>query len=149
MFAPGAPADGERHRPDPNPRAGRAEPGSPDRRLPRARRIVSSKAFREAFENGSPYRGRLMLMFLRQGPDAALRLGAVAGKRTLRRAADRNRARRLLREAYRMNRYRFHGTCDIVLVARQRIAAASLREVERELRHLARRAGIMAEDDAE
>jgi len=47
--------------------------------------------------------------------------GVVASRRTFRRSVDRSRAKRLLRESYRLNRFRFCGKVDVVLVAKHDI----------------------------
>jgi ribonuclease P protein component len=72
----------------------------------------------------------------------ALRLGVVASKRTFRRAVDRNRAKRLLREAFRLNRSRVEGKGDLVIIARRRILDVKCQAVERELMWLLKKAGI-------
>jgi ribonuclease P protein component len=87
-----------------------------------------------------------MVMWLRVGEDSALRLGVVASKHVSRRAVDRARAKRLLREAYRLNRFRLCGKYDVVLVARRRILNVKLGEVVRELLDLAGKAGIMKKE---
>jgi len=89
--------------------------------------------------------GRYLVMWQRRHCDAGRRLGVIASKRTLRRAVDRNRAKRLLREAYRRNRHRFRGDRDVVLIARKPMAHASLAVVEDELLRLARKGGCFAE----
>jgi len=83
-------------------------------------------------------------MWLREGKDVSLRLGVAAG-RTIGGAVQRNRAKRRLREAFRLNRHRLQGKCDIVLMARVRLNAAPWDEVQSELIQLADRAGILAE----
>ncbi|MBN2301604.1 MAG: ribonuclease P protein component [Lentisphaerae bacterium] len=116
--------------------------GIPDRRLVRRQRISDSAVFREAFDAGSRYVGKFVVMLLRTGPEADLRLGVVASKRTFRRAVDRARAKRLMREAFRLNRYRMSGATDVVLVARRRILEVSAKEVGDELLALAGEAGL-------
>lgn len=81
-------------------------------------------------------------MWLRPGEGASLRLGVVASKRTFRRAVDRARAKRLLREAFRLNRGRLDGAYDVVLVARRRILEVKRPAVDRDLMIAAQRAGI-------
>jgi len=83
-------------------------------------------------------------MWLREGDDASLRLGVAAG-RTIGGAVQRNRAKRRLREAFRLNRHRLRGKCDIVLMARGKLNNAPWDEVQSELIQLADRAGILAE----
>ena len=114
-----------------------------DRRLAASQRLTKSADFRVAFEQQNSYVGRFIVMLLRTADDASLRLGVIAGKRTLRRAVDRNRAKRLMREAYRLNRHQFSGVCDVVLIARRQIAKSSLTTVENDLLRLARKAGIL------
>lgn len=116
---------------------------TPDRRFSRSHRVIKSSIFREAFQNDRQYRGKFMVMWLRSGQDAGLRLGVVAGKRSFRKAVERARAKRLLREAYRLNRFRFHGDYDVILMARRRMMDVSRHAVEKELLALAEKAGIL------
>ena len=88
-----------------------------------------------------------MIMWLRPAPDSDRRLGVVAAKRTFRRAVDRAKAKRALREAYRLNRYRMKGRQDVVVVARRAVLGASLRDVESDLLNLLRRTGAMDNAD--
>jgi len=120
-----------------------AEAHTPDRRLSRQQRLCESRLFREAFEGRKSYPGRYMVLWLRPGEDASLRLGVVASKRTFRRAVDRARAKRLLREAFRLNRHQMSGAYDIVLLARRRILEVKRFAVDRDLMILAERAGIV------
>lgn len=113
-----------------------------DKGLSRHQRISDSRVFREAFAGDTRYVGKLIVMWLRNGPGASLRLGVIASKRTFRRSVDRSKAKRKLREAFRLNRHRFSGDIDVVLVARRRIINSPSRAVERELVKLAVEAGL-------
>jgi len=124
------------------------QPNHPDCKLPRQRRLKSSKLLQETFEQGRNFAGRLMVMWLREGNDASLRLGVAAG-RTIGGAVQRNRAKRRLREAFRLNRHRLQGKCDIVLMARGRLNEAPWDEVQSELIQLADRAGILKKQQNE
>lgn len=115
----------------------------PNQELSRHQRITRSSDFEETFMQGSRFPGHFMVLWLRHGSDAALRLGVVTAKRVYRRSVDRVRARRRLREVYRRSRYRFSGSYDVVLTARQAINSARFGDVEAELLKLARRAGLM------
>jgi ribonuclease P protein component len=114
----------------------------PGQGLSRTQRLTRSTDFEETFQNGSRFPGHFMVLWLRHGPDAALRLGVVTAKRVYRRSVDRVRARRRLREVYRRNRSRFTGSYDVILTARHPINAARFADVEAELLKLARRAGL-------
>ncbi len=124
----------------------RSAHGAPDRRLSRNMRIAQAKVFRDAFAAGRGRAGRYMVLWLGRGSEACLRLGVVASKRSFRRAVDRARAKRLLREAFRLNRFRFTGPSDVILLARPAIGKARCADVEKDLLDLARKVGLMARD---
>jgi len=117
------------------------EQGKPDQRLGRSRRLTRSIHFQEAYNQGRRWVGRLMVLWLRTGEGAALRLGVVAGRK-VGGAVARSRAKRLLREAYRRERHRLSGDVDVVLVARRAIVNASWDEVTEELNRLSEQAGL-------
>ncbi|MFT5241285.1 MAG: ribonuclease P protein component [Candidatus Promineifilaceae bacterium] len=112
-------------------------------RLPRSKRLLSSDQISEAFQSRTAYRGKFLIIRLRQGPDAALRVGVVAGKKNFRRAVDRCRAKRLMRESFRLNQASFCGDCDIVLIAKLPILNAAMQDVAKDLLAVARRAGVI------
>ncbi len=76
--------------------------------------------------------GRYMVLRVRPNGGDVSRLGVISSRK-VGGAVARNRARRLLREAWRLNRGRFCCKVDAVLIARRPIVEASGREVEREL----------------
>ena len=71
------------------------------------------------------------------------RLGVVTS-RQIGKAVVRNRARRLLREVYRLNRISMMKPVDLVLVARKSIATSSFLEVRRDFLRALRNAGLAA-----
>lgn len=115
--------------------------GKPDQGLGRSRRLTRPSLFQQAYAQGRRVIGRAMVLWLREGEGASLRLGVVASRK-VGGAVQRARAKRLLREAYRRNRYRFSGSWDVVLVARRGILEMPWNDMVRELLDLARRAGI-------
>jgi ribonuclease P protein component len=124
------------------------EPGEtlrPDQRLGRSRRLTRSSDFRKTYEQGRRWIGRHMVLWLRSGEGASLRLGVVTSRKVGNGVA-RSRGRGLLREAYRRNRYRFTGAYDVVLIARRTILEAKWEEIVGELMELAQKAGLMTED---
>lgn len=117
-------------------------PARHTQRFPKWRRLKDSKDFEDALQQATRWVGKFMVMCLRHAPDAAGRLGVIASKRTFRKAHERNRAKRLLREAFRKHACRISDRCDIVLMGRYRILDAGGLIVETEFRSLAGKAGI-------
>ena len=106
-------------------------------------RLVRGDAFREAFDQSDGRRTRTFVLWVRRAPDAARRLGVVASKRTFRHAVDRNRARRLLRESFRLHRHLLAEGVDLVLLARHRILDGKRAEVDRDLLVALRKEGLL------
>ena len=115
--------------------------GRPDQGLARHQRLTRSSAFREAFDQGQKQVGRYMVLYVRRGEGAALRLGVVSSRK-VGPAVARSRARRLLREVYRRHRHQLHGEVDVVLVARAALLKAAWPEIVADWKSLAVRAGI-------
>ena len=111
--------------------------------LSKKQRIVKASLFREAFAQRRSLVGRFMVLWLREGEGASLRLGVVTSKKVSNRAVDRNRARRVLRAIYREHRAEFSGDVDIVFIARRNILKATHGEVEAEMLRLAGKAGLL------
>ena len=80
-----------------------------------------------------------MVMFFRDAPDSSARLGVVASKK-VGNAVERARAKRRLREVFRLNRHLLPPgfRADVVLVARRAILDAPWKRVEGDFAWLAR-----------
>lgn len=113
----------------------------PDQGLARHQRLTKSSQFRAAYDAGEKHVGRLMVLYLLRDDSPALRLGVVASRK-VGNAVARARARRLLREAYRRNRYKLNGDADVVLVARANLLKAEWPAVLADLLGLLQRAGL-------
>ncbi|MGO8678346.1 MAG: ribonuclease P protein component [Limisphaerales bacterium] len=73
---------------------------------------------------------------------AASRLGVITGAR-MGNAVARSRARRLLRESFRLHQHELARSVDLVLVARASIAGKGFSEVERDFLTTLRRARLL------
>ena len=109
--------------------------------LPRSRRMWPA-LYRDAFALERSIPGRFLVLWLRIAPDADRRMGVVTSRRTLPAAVTRNRARRLLREAFRLNRQHLRQDVDVLLLARGRIEHVKRQDVEVDFRTTCRKAGI-------
>jgi len=86
--------------------------------------------------------GCLVANWQRLPADSPSRLGVVTGRRTGG-AVARSRARRLLREAFRLHQHDLTAPVDLVLVARPSIAGRRLGEVEQDFLTALRRARLL------
>ncbi|MFC1496976.1 ribonuclease P protein component [Verrucomicrobiota bacterium] len=117
--------------------------GKPCVRLSRSQRLTNSREIGEVLKEGLRYVGKHMVLYQGTGEGSSLRLGVIAAKASFRRSVDRSRVKRLLREAFRLNRSKFNTSNDMLLLARRRILKASRQDVEKDLIVLARKAGIL------
>lgn len=72
-------------------------------RLPQSSRLRKPPEFRLVYNSGKRYDGRLMSIFVRPNNLERHRLGITASRKVARRAVERNRLKRLLRETFRLS----------------------------------------------
>jgi ribonuclease P protein component len=118
------------------PRAASALPFEPGRSgLSRSDRLRGAAAFARVFHNGRRLEASRIELLVAPVPEGPGRIGYVIGRKQLPRAVDRNRLRRMLREALRVRRATTQGF-DIVLRLSQTCAPADLPAVAAEARAL-------------
>ena len=88
------------------------------------------------------YANGYMVLYARPNRMGVNRVGITTGKK-LGHAVVRNRARRRLREVYRLNEHLFKPGYDIVVVARSRCVTADFRKLTNAYLSLAKKAGIL------
>jgi ribonuclease P protein component len=117
-----------------------------DRKLPKTQRLHRTTEFNLVYSKGKGYHNDFLVLFVLPTNTSERRVGIVAGKK-IGKAVDRNRAKRLIREAYRLNKGNLIRGLDIVLIAKKGIEKLSLAEVENNLLELFKKAGILNQDD--
>jgi ribonuclease P protein component len=109
----------------------------------RAARIKQSRDFARLRRAGERLViGCLIANWQRLPVEAASHLGVITGSK-IGGAVVRNRARRLLRETFRVHQHDLAGPVDLVLVARPSIAGKGFAEVERDFLTTLRKARLL------
>ena len=93
----------------------------------------------------SGHANSFLVLYARKNRSATNRVGVTVSKK-LGCAVVRNRARRRIREVYRLNEEKFQPGWDIVVVARSRAVDAPFDKLTKSYLTLAKRAGILRED---
>jgi len=109
-------------------------------RFPREERIRSKRDFDRVFHEGRGFQLREIAVKAVLNDLGHPRLGLSVGK-SHGGAVRRNRIKRLIREAYRLNRHRITVPCDIVVMPRIGWRDMSLRAIEPTLRKALDRIG--------
>ena len=114
--------------------------------FPKSVRIQASSDFRNNKENGDRLaKGCLLANWQFLPSNSFSRLGVVTSKR-IGKAVIRNRARRLLRECFRLHKYEFINKIDLILIARKSIAKYSFHEVEKDFIELLKKSDLLSRD---
>ncbi len=145
-------------------RSGRSEaaagegPQTPDSQtllrfdLPKETRLAKRAEFLRVYEQGRRIEGRFMTVFLMPNKRDVQRLGVTATKKAVGKAHDRNRAKRLLRESFRLSRAeldRISVKFDWVLNARRSLLRVKLDKPLAEFKQIAERVRIGSSSDQE
>ena len=109
----------------------------------RSQRLKQGRDFARARQEGQRVVLDCLIANWRRLPaEATTRLGVVTSKK-IGGAVVRNRARRLMREAFRVHQQELTQPVDLVLVARQSIVGRGLADVEKDFLATMGRAGLL------
>jgi ribonuclease P protein component len=114
--------------------------------LPRELRLTERRRFHAVYRRGRSWSNAEMVVHVLPRPTAERQFGFVVGKK-IGGAVQRNRVRRLLREACRALLPGVPPGLDVVIVARPPAAAAALNQLTDGMRGLFQRAGVWKPSD--
>ena len=109
--------------------------------FPKSARLLKGHEFRHMRENAKSIRGKSIVLCYCPAPDESKRLGIIVSKRFHKHAVKRNRAKRIIREAYRHLQ-------DIlpnhwfVIISRAQLADKSAVDVQEDLLRLIKKAKL-------
>lgn len=126
--------------PSTSPNGGNAEHVTPPSGfgLPRAARLTRTSDFRRVYGRGRRAHGKTIVLVALRRQEPGHRVGVAVSKEHGR-AVRRNKLKRILREAFRLERPELPGAFDVVLIPRKLPGRLVLAEVRRELVDLFRR----------
>ena len=105
-------------------------------------KIKENRDFRRLYRQSASYVSPALVVYFKETRAGFSRLGITAGKK-VGGAVERNRAKRVIREAYRALLPNFNKNVDIVIVARSKCAKVKCDVVKEELENLLKKAKII------
>ena len=113
-----------------------------DYRLDKTRRIINNNEYRLVYKHGKYEVGRLCVLYRMLVAKQKTRIGFVTGKK-VGCAVERNRARRLVKEVYRLNQHQIREGYHIVIVGRGPLKDATYERAEKEILYLLRKSKLL------
>ena len=111
--------------------------------LPRSE-ILRKQEFQKVYSHGKSFACRDMIVYVWHDSEYNGKVGFAAGKK-LGCAVVRNKVKRIMREAYRLNKNKISRDCAIILIGRKNLVDAKLDAVEKSFLEVCKRAKILSE----
>lgn len=106
--------------------------------LQREHRLTDKRDFQKVFHHGNSFANRyLVLYYLKNRNSDVFRVGFSVSKK-VGKAVVRNRVKRLLREAFRLDKERINEPYDFVVIARPSAAELTFEQIRQNVQHLLR-----------
>jgi ribonuclease P protein component len=106
--------------------------------LPKKHRLTDKRDFQRVFHHGHSFANRyLVLYYLKNRNSDVFRVGFSVSKK-VGKAVVRNRVKRLLREAFRLDKERITEPYDFVVIARPSAAELTFEQIRQNVQHLLR-----------
>lgn len=113
--------------------------------LNKANRLKKTTDFNRVYKRGAYVVARQMVIYYYPLNDEALRVGFVASKK-VGKSTQRNRCKRLLREAMRSFLPNLNSGYDLVVVARPSLLAENYQDINKTMARLLRKAKLLRAD---
>ncbi len=100
-----------------------------DARFPKSKRLLKKNEFQKVFDEDRTFRNNELLVYAMPNGMDKSRIGLVVGKK-VGNAVRRNRIKRILREAFRLNKGLLRFGVDLVLIPRPGLTSPTLSAIE-------------------
>lgn len=111
--------------------------------LPKAARLRNAKDFKEIFGRGRGVRDGHLFLKAVPAKNTAVRIGVVVSRQVAAKAVDRNRLKRLLREALRNVLPSLKPGHDIILVTRPGLALLNLEDAKQKVLGVIKKSSLL------
>jgi len=96
-------------------------------------RLTKTHEYRRVYKKGKLFKGTYLWVYILAGDQSAVRLGISLGRKVVKKATERNRIKRIVKEWLRFNQQGFLAPCQIAVVVKKspptnRQGAIKLRE---------------------
>ncbi len=112
-------------------------------RFPKSERLSHQKDIEACLREGKRYRHPLMTLYVRWREGSGRRITFSVGRKVAKKATQRNKIKRWLREAYRTKRWAMKEGVDLFVIAQPECAAANFQAVNEALTILLIRAKVL------
>ncbi len=100
-----------------------------DQGFSKKERLLKRKEFQLVFEKGEKFENNQLKIYALSNGNSVSRLGLVVGRK-FGNSPRRNRFKRILREAYRLNKSLLNNAADIVVIPRPGLTELTLKAIE-------------------
>ena len=115
--------------------------------MPKAEALKTNTDYRRAYMRGRSYTNPALVVYVIKNRAGLCRVGITASKK-IGNAVQRNRARRVIREAFRLIDLPLRGGFDIVFVARTKTVYKKSTEIYEIMLSMLKKAGIVKNEEA-
>ena len=109
-------------------------------------RLLKGHEFRHMRNNSTVATGKMIVLNYAKAPDGKRRIGIIVSKRYDKKAVQRKRAARIIREAYRLIKSEIKSDIWIVIVARNFLHKRKAFEVQEEILNLLKQEKLLEAD---
>ncbi|MGL4607633.1 MAG: ribonuclease P protein component [Eubacteriaceae bacterium] len=101
--------------------------------------------FDRVFKQGEVFGNKTFVMYYQRNNKAFNQLGIIVSKKVSKKSVVRNKIRRRMKEAYRLNEDKFKEGFDIIIIAKNVCKDESYHNMEKSLKHLFYKKNLMRE----